>query len=71
MDCRDPDKMLPHTKGLGNIIMVISELIVKVPRGELSYQILLFTEESIYRTNFTGKLSGVDSAGVMRQGVCP
>ena len=70
MYCRDPDKMLPHTKGLGNI-MVISKLIVKVPRGELSYEILLFTEESIYRTNFTGKLSGVDSAGVMRQGVYP
>ena len=71
MDCRDPDKMLPHTKGLGNIIMVISKLIVKVPRGEQSYEILLFTEESIYRTNFTGKLSGVDSAGVMRQGLYP
>ena len=71
MYCRDPDKMLPHIKGLGNIIKVISKLIVKVPWGELSYEILLFTEESIYRTNFTGKLSGVDSAGVMRQGVYP
>ena len=71
MYCRDPDKMLPHIKGLGNIIKVISKLIVKVPWGELSYEVLLFTEESIYRTNFTGKLSGVDSAGVMRQGVYP